>query len=372
MRYRGIYRFMAGFVRTDASAGSASGVFASDGKARKRACRLIRRGRAVGAALCLFDGEGAVGVLTSGSAGGGRDVRPTTFFRTASISKMVTAALALGLNRRGLLDMDEDISELLGFPLRSPKWPDVPITAAMLLSHTAGVRDTDVLFHPEYSTEEATERLSFTGEEPGKAFNYSNEGAALLGAALEKAAGEDLDAILHGEFGPVGTYFPSRLPSDAQLSDGIRILPRKKTLFSGGAAPAAPRSPGENWNRAHGSLCLRAEDLAGIARALMTDEKYREMRDEVIPMGKRDPWITEGKGIFVIRYPESGGRVIYGHQGLAYGAAHGVFFDPVSQRGALILTSGCSLCREYVLTDLNRALIAEYLAPPEEGVWKKR
>ena len=376
MRYRGIYRFMAGFVRTDASAGSAMGVFASDREARKRACRLIRRGRAVGAALCLFDGAGTVGVLTSGSAGGGRNVLPSTWFRTASISKMVTAALALGLNRRGLLDMDADVSDLLGFPLRAPKWSHVPITAAMLLSHTASVRDTDLLFHPEYSLEEAAERLSFTGEEPGKAFNYSNEGAALLGAALEKAAGEDLDAILHREFGPAGTYFPSRLPMDAQLSDGIRILPRRKTLFSGSAdsraASAAPKRPGENWNRAHGGLCLRAEDLAGIARALMTDERYREMRAEVIPMGKRDPWITEGKGIFILRYPESGGRVIYGHQGLAYGAAHGVFFDPASQRGALILTSGCSLCREYVLTDLNRAVIAEYLAPPEEGVWKKR
>ena len=70
MRYRGIYRFMAGFVRTDASAGSAAGVFASDAEARKRACRLIRRGRAVGAVLCLFDGAGMVGVLTCGSAGG--------------------------------------------------------------------------------------------------------------------------------------------------------------------------------------------------------------------------------------------------------------------------------------------------------------
>ena len=87
MRYRGIYRFMAGFVRTDSSVGSAMGVFASDGEARKRACRLLRRGRAVGAVLCLFDGAGMVGVLTCGSAGGGKSALPSTWFRTASISK---------------------------------------------------------------------------------------------------------------------------------------------------------------------------------------------------------------------------------------------------------------------------------------------
>ncbi len=376
MRYRGIYRFMSKFVLTDGAAGSAEGVFARDGEARKRACRLLRRGRAVGAALCLFDASGAVGTLTLGSAGHGWPVTPSAYFRMASVSKMVTGALAQSLCLRGALDMDADVSDLLGFPLRAPKYPRVPITAAMLLTHTAAVRDTDVLFHPEYSTAEAAEHVCFTGEEPGKAFNYSNEGAAILGAVLEKAAGEDLDALLHREFGPAGTYFPSRLPREAHLCDGIRILPRRAVLFSGAPEDraASPRAgePGKNWNRAHGGLCLRAEEMALIARALMTGGRYRGMLKEVIPMGKRDPWITQGRGIFVLRYPESGGRVLFGHQGLAYGAAHGVFFDPEAGRGAVILTSGCSLSREYVLTDLNRDVIAEYLAPPKEDVWKRK
>ncbi len=366
MRYLSLYRAAAFFRHTGGQINSAGGVFAADAEKRRTALRMLRKHRTLGAALCLFDASGITGTLTFGTAGGGRDVLPGTFFRTASVSKMVTGALAAGLAASGALDEDRDVQEYLGVPFRAPDWPHVPVTAGMLLSHTASVRDGEVLFHPEYTLAEAAGRMAFTGKEPGKAFEYSNEGAALLGAVLEKAAGADLDRILSAEFGLEGTYFPCRLPKEKHLSDAVRILPTRRTMFSGrpedrGAVPERDGTGG-HWNRAHGGLCMRAEDLAEIARRLMTDERYRSMRREVIPMGERDPMITEGRGMFILRYPECGGRVLYGHQGLAYGAAHGVFFDPEAGRGAVILTSGCSLSREHVLTDLNRDVIGTFIA----------
>ena len=366
MRYRTPYRLMAALSRPGGEINSAQGIFAADEKARRAARAMLRRYRAVGAALAVFDSAGMTGLITFGTAGHGRAVLPATRFRIASVSKMVTGALALGMVRDGALDLDRDASEYLGVPFRAEKWPDTPITPAMLLSHTSSVRDTDTLFHPDFSLREAVERLCYTGEKPGEDFRYSDEGAALLGAVLEKASGMDLDGLYAREFGLGGTYFSSRLPPDAHLSDGIRIVPRRKTLLSGdvkdrGAVPA-PGSAEGHWNRAHGGLCLDAGEAAEIGRRLMTDERYLEMRAGVIPMGKRDPWITEGRGMFILSYPECGGKTVYGHQGLAYGAAHGIFFDPEAGKGAVILTSGCSLSREYVLTDLNRAVIARYIA----------
>ncbi len=36
---------------------------------------------------------------------------------------------------KGLLSLDEDISNILGYTVRSPFFPDFPITVKMILSH---------------------------------------------------------------------------------------------------------------------------------------------------------------------------------------------------------------------------------------------
>ena len=43
------------------------------------------------------------------------------------------------LTEDGLLDLDEDIGNYLGFRVRNPKYPDVPITTRMLLMHTSSI-----------------------------------------------------------------------------------------------------------------------------------------------------------------------------------------------------------------------------------------
>ena len=59
------------------------------------------------------------------------------------MSKPVTCMGAMLLVERGLLDLDRDVSEYLGFRLRNPAYPDAPITSAMLLSHCSSLRDDD-------------------------------------------------------------------------------------------------------------------------------------------------------------------------------------------------------------------------------------
>ena len=60
-----------------------------------------------------------------------------TRFRAASVSKMFTAFTIMQLVDEGKLTLDEDVSDLLGFWLRNPNYPDTPITVRMLLSHTS-------------------------------------------------------------------------------------------------------------------------------------------------------------------------------------------------------------------------------------------
>jgi CubicO group peptidase (beta-lactamase class C family) len=64
-----------------------------------------------------------------------------SMFRIASISKLVAAVGIMQQVEAGTIDLDEDVSTYLGFTLRNPNFPDVPITCRHLMSHTSSIRD---------------------------------------------------------------------------------------------------------------------------------------------------------------------------------------------------------------------------------------
>ena len=64
-----------------------------------------------------------------------------TIFRIASISKLFTTIAIFQLVEKGLVDLDTDISDYLGFEVRNPNFPNIPITIKMLLSHTSSLRE---------------------------------------------------------------------------------------------------------------------------------------------------------------------------------------------------------------------------------------
>src|SRR5215813_9114396 len=56
-------------------------------------------------------------------------------FRIASISKSFSSTAIMQLVEQGKVSLDDDISDLVGFKVRNPKYPDVKITLEMMLSH---------------------------------------------------------------------------------------------------------------------------------------------------------------------------------------------------------------------------------------------
>lgn len=127
-----------------------------------------------------------------------------TRFRAASVSKMFTAFTIMQLVDEGKLTLDEDVSGLLGFPLRNPHYPDTPITVRMLLSHTSSLRDGKLYAIPpadsvqEFFTEkgkfyEDGDHFAPLGQAPGKYFKYSNINYGLLGTLIEKVTGQRFD-----------------------------------------------------------------------------------------------------------------------------------------------------------------------------------
>jgi len=129
--------------------------------------------------------------------------------RIASISKLIMALATLRLVDEGKVDLDADVSDYLGFKVRSPNFPDTPVTLAQLLSHRAGLRDTAGYIIPLGESLEA--KLAepdawYADAPPGKApFEYANLGSPVVATALEAATGERYDALLERTvFGPLG------------------------------------------------------------------------------------------------------------------------------------------------------------------------
>ncbi|MBR6186240.1 MAG: beta-lactamase family protein [Clostridia bacterium] len=374
MKHWGLYRLA---LRLIPPRGALNGSTLPGGDTRS-VLRILRKHRCLGASLCVFDERGVSGVLTFGfSHLPDTKARADTVFRAASVSKFITALGAMKLREAGRLDLDADVNAYLPFSLRHPKAPETPITLRMLLSHTAGIHDGTAYNRGVAKGTPLSALLqgdSFSEHLPGRAWEYSNFGAGIAGAVMEAAAGTDFETLMQETvFEPLqvrATFYPQKVRGD--LADAVRILPRQRTPNYDAAErrtrPMPEMKPDceHHYNLAHGALCVTAEGLsklglAGMKPGFLKNESLREMRKEILPFGERAKDLSQGVGTFILRDPSISARPLYGHQGMAYGAVHGVFFEPESARGVSLLTLGASEARDGVLADLNRDLLRALL-----------
>ena len=217
-----------------------------------------------------------------------------------------------------------------------------------------------------------TEHVGF-GEAPPTGVITGDTAEGICGAlknhlapALLGREAEDFETLMQRTvFEPLGitaTYYPQKVQGD--LADAVRILPRSKTPnFNAAERRSRPLPPMEvdlerHYNLAHGNLYISAPELARLGIAAMmpgflSQESLKEMRNIAVPFGERAHNLSQGLFTFVLNEPKICERLIYGHQGMAYGAVHGLFFDPSRERGMALLTTGASEARRGVLADLN-------------------
>ena len=170
-----------------------------------------------------------------------RPANEATLYRIASVSKLVTTLGVLKLVEDGKLALDADIGDYLGYRVRNPHFPEVPITLRMMLTHTSSLRDDAGYFWP--GDVELKEFLTPGGAsygngamwsdkaKPGAYFSYANLPWGLVGTVMEKAAGERFDRLMKrlilDPLGLMGGYNPAELPRDRIAN--IATLYRKAT-----------------------------------------------------------------------------------------------------------------------------------------------
>ncbi len=187
--------------------------------------------RVPGFSIALID-RGALawakgyGVL---EAGGGEMVINESIFQAASISKPVTAMVALHLVEAGLLDLDADVNEILHtWKVPENKHTQVnKVTLRGLLSHTAGLTISGYLGYP-IGALLPTLRQILNGESPansmpvrvrqapGTGFRYSGGGYVLVQQLIEDVTGRSLaglaQELIFDRLGMVNSTFASLLP----------------------------------------------------------------------------------------------------------------------------------------------------------------
>jgi len=347
---------------------------------RRRAEIILRKNRAVGASLILLDQNGRAEVFCDGYA----RLRPkipvieNTCFRIASVSKLVMTFAALSLSEDGLLDLDADIGEYLGYAVRSPHAPHTAVTPRMLLTHTAGLTDGGVYAAKGISGQCTLRELldsadSFTACAPGAAFHYSNLGAGVMGSVLERAAGLPFDDILRARvFDPLhirASYAPQRIRPPEHLADGYSvrgILPPRLRYDAArlSAREPEPFDPERDYLIAAGRMITDSGGMAQLLRLLASEDGMDVLSPASLRIMRTDqtgfPGITAaGRGLNTAFLPGVfDGFSPLGHQGVAYGMCAELFADPQTGCGVGVMTSGVRLVRQPPLVRAGFDLLA--------------
>lgn len=342
-----------------------------------RLCRLLRSQHAVGACIQRFEKGRLTECFTAGNARMEPDTQPVTaetVFRTASIAKMVTALLVFRLQTLGKLNVCEELSGFLGVPVQNPHYPQAPITLGMLLNHTSSIVDSPAYFasfqQPVSLTELLQNPASYSGSLPGLQFRYSNFAAGLIGCLLEKRFQQSFEQLAQEHlFQPLGvsaTFDLSTL-KEKPVADSWRVLPRERCFDAEKRMAAAisldEPDPERHYLLASGSLFLTATDLAKLALTawnghdgFLSPECLSLMQTPTVPWPRQEVCLRHGMGLLKLDDPAIVKKPLWGHQGFAYGAVNGVFFDEEGS-GFACLNSGVSEQRQGHLAVINRDLI---------------
>lgn len=341
---------------------------------------------------------------------------PDTIYRVASISKIIVAMSIMKLVEEGLISINDDIQDILGFKIRNPKFPETPITIKMLMTQTSSITDgfgteeelvedegikgyegvngthlkvslKDLLL-PESSKYWTSS--TYSEYEPGTNFIYSNFGCGILACIIEKVSNK-----LFTDFVRETILLP--LETDASFRPGDIIkkencaniyLPEHSTTsykisrtfksFVEGFYPIYPL--GENYRGPAGGLFISVTDLSKIMMCLMNDGLYKNkviLKKSTVEMMLQTQWFGnsnddsyKAKGLQMRILDQYPNILLRGHTGSAYGVVSFMFFNKERKTGICYVTNGGFYSKnESFMTDCQErtlnCFVKEYLYPYE-------
>ena len=284
----------------------------------------------------------------------GAAVTEDTKFRIASLSKFVTDTVFMAMADAGLVSEREDISRYLGYTVRNPYAPEIPITPEMLMTHTSSIIDGTQFIEARnyggYSMQTLlTSDAQFADREPGSGYAYCNLGVAVIGAICETVAGKSFEALASQYvFNPLqidAAYTASHLQEPSLLavlygSGGFSIEQQMRLKFAD--------ELGQTVDLVQGNLTISAKDyariLASVVRSAITGERGILSPESARTM-LRAHYDRDGMQIGygqMIQTTVRQGIPLCTHDGLNYGMRSAFAFDPQTGDGVVVFSSGAS------------------------------
>lgn len=263
---------------------------------RERAEAVFLEQQLVGLSMGIVRGGRVVETFHFGSEDREKAIPASdrTMYRWASISKPITAILAMQLAEREMLDLDADVRTLV------PEFPEKPhrVTSRQLLCHQGGIvhySNGEVIrsfreYGREHPFEDVINALDYFREsplvaEPGTKYSYTTHGYMLLGAVVERAGRQRFISQTHTRL-----ITPLKLDS-LQPDYEWRSIPNRATGYrraaNGEIRPVV--SADVSWKLAGGGFISTVGDLAGFAAALARRDERLLKLDTFNAVWERQP-----------------------------------------------------------------------------------
>ena len=266
-------------------------------------------------------------------------VDESTCFRIASVTKWVTAIGLMTLYDQGKLDLDRDISDYLPFRVRNPAYPETPITARMLLSHTSSLSPDASKYRPEWESISTTYDPVFDESvKPGTKYAYADYNGALFGCLIEAITGESvqnyMDRTVFKPLGVTAAYSPKFLPAGTPTKDllkengtvGLSVADDLSFNYNNTADPRG------NNGYTVGGLYISTLGMTKLAQMMLSGGELNGVRilnrSTVSLMEADQPGLAESKyGLSTVRHSQFPRGTWYGHQGRYLGLTSNVYYQ---------------------------------------------
>ncbi|MDD2293199.1 MAG: serine hydrolase [Bacteroidales bacterium] len=282
-----------------------------------------------------------------------------SIFRIASISKSFSATSMMQLIEAGKVSLDTDVSDLMGFPVRNPKFPERVITLRMLMSHTSSLNDNEGYFTLDVINPEKNENWAncYNDYEPGTGYEYCNLNFNMTGTFIERISGERFDQyVKHHVLDPLSLYGGYCVDS-LDASKFVMLYAYNdstKTMDPEPEAYAPRREQITNYVMGYstpvfsptGGMKISALDLAKYMMmhmnygtsplnnvTIISEESSKTMQT---PLSS-----NENYGLALNQTDRfTPGITLVGHTGGAYGLRSAMYFNPAEKYGFTIISSG--------------------------------
>lgn len=304
-----------------------------------------------------------------------RPVTAETYFKIASVTKMVSAMRVMQLVEAGSLDLDAPVGDYLGYEVVNPSYPDQPITLRQLMSHTSSI-------HGSYTSgQQLSKMLSpknkrrWESWKPGSRYDYSNLGAGIMGSLMEAVTGQDVNTCVdEGVFQPLGIDAAFRVslldaPEQAALrynTEGSLARGRNFYLNESYDPLAGPEA---HYDLTIGDVWIRGDDLCRLGMLMLAGGTLGDvtlLQPETVAemcasqQGRGGVTVDSPYGLCVQRVTTLlEDRMVYGHQGLSDGILCNVYWEPESGLVFVMITNGSSCAMDNHIGKLSRRVFAQ-------------